>query len=400
MSTLRALFACSAVVAALAAVPVAAQEKPPIKVGAILPMTGFGATYGTLFHTGMALAVDEVNAAGGINGSKIQLMIEDDQLQATQSVLLFRKLVAENAVVILGPVSGTSWENCAPIANAMKTPAINYTALKPGISIKPYALRLHPADDTMIPEGVAEFVKKFPNAKRVVVTGDVQEASGSAGMQEFKKAAEKMGLQVLDVVGYQTRTTDFSPVVIKIRGLNPDAIFVSSLVPTTLPVVKELEAQRFDKPIVVNALVWAGNFIPAAGSAAANLYTIGYATNEPTPEDPKRNSYVQRYLQAAAKTNLPQPVNISNTSMAYDAVMLVADIMRQKKMDGTAKPEAVREAIKDALAALNQWQGINTLTMRDTGDGHIQSHLLKADVQKKEWVFALPQNERLNKPAL
>ncbi|MGH6754333.1 MAG: ABC transporter substrate-binding protein, partial [Bradyrhizobium sp.] len=291
----RILIAAAAGCLALAQ-PAAAQDKPPIKLGAILPLTGFGATYGTLFQTGLNLGVEDVNAAGGVNGSKIELVIEDDQLQATQSVLLFRKMQGLPIAAMLGPVSGTSWENVAPLANAAHLPTVNYTALKPGISVKPYALRLHPADDTMIPEGLAEFIKKFPAAKRVVIAGDLQEASGAAGVDEFKKAVQKLGLTILEVVGYQTRTTDFSPVVIKIRGLDPDAVLISSLVPTTLPLVKEMEAQGFKKPILVSALVWAGNFIHAVGSAGDNLYTMGYNTNEPVAGADRRNAYTARFL--------------------------------------------------------------------------------------------------------
>src|SRR5690606_27055294 len=87
-----ALAAVCVAVLAMAA-PATAAEKPPIKLGAILPMTGFLAAYGEIFHIGMQMGVDDVNAAGGVNGSKIELQVEDDQLNPQQSVLLYRKLV-------------------------------------------------------------------------------------------------------------------------------------------------------------------------------------------------------------------------------------------------------------------------------------------------------------------
>jgi branched-chain amino acid transport system substrate-binding protein len=372
-----------------------AQAKPPIKIGALLPMTGFGASYGTLFQTAVKMGVDDVNKAGGINGSPIELLIEDDQFQATQSVLLFRRLAGENAAAVVGPISGTGWENVAPIANSMKVPALNYSALKPGISMKPYALRIHPSDDTLIPEAVAEFAKLFPNAKKIVVAGDMQEASAAAGVELFASTAAKLGMQVLDKLTYQSKTTDFSPLVIKMRSLEPDAVFISSHVPTSLPLLKEMEAQGIKKPVLASALVWGGtNFVLAIGSAGDNLYCVGFNTNEPSETNPLQKSFTERYLQATLNTNLQQPANVGNVTVAYDAISLIADILKRSGVDGTKSIDAIRQVLMTELNKMKDWNGINALHMRDTGDGHIQGHVLKADVPNKRWVYALPVSQR------
>jgi branched-chain amino acid transport system substrate-binding protein len=401
MLTRRSFLSSSAALAVASHTPVLAADKPPVRIGCLQPMTGFASAYGLLYNAALTLAAKDINAAGGINGSPLELKVEDDQLAAPQSVLLFRKHVAEGAMIVLGPISGTSWENVAPIATAMRCPAINSNALKPGISRPPYAVRIHPPDDTMIPEGIAEFQKALPQVRRVVVAGDLQEASGTAGVEEFTKALKARGLELLDTVGYQTRTTDFSPAVIKIRGLNPDALFVSSLGPTSLGLVKELETQGFDKPILINALVWAGGaFIHAVGSAGRRLYSIGFATQEMNQGNPRHDQFAERYLKFAAETtNLPQPVNVCNAGLTYDTVMLVAKLMRDNKIDGTTDVVKAREILKDALAALKEWDGIHTIRMRPSGDGHIQSHLLKANVEAKRWEFALPMQDRVQQAA-
>jgi branched-chain amino acid transport system substrate-binding protein len=374
----------------------AAQTKPAIRIGAIMPMTGFGATYGDLFYTGIAMGVDDVNEKGGVNGSKIEIKLEDDQLSAQQSVLLFRKLVSDNVVAVIGPVSGTSWENVAPIANTLKTPALNFTAIKPGVTVKPYALRTAPAADTSVPDGVKEFVTRYPDIKRIVITGDVQEASGAAGIEEFTKAAKANGLTILDTVEYQTRTTDFAPVVAKIRSHDPQAVFSCSLVPTTLPLVKEMETQGFDKPLLDCGLVGAGNFIHAVGSAGKIVHSMGFATNEPDASNPARAPYVAAYLKRSAETTkLPQPANVSNTNLGYDAVHIVAQIMTQKGIDGTTDPAKAREAIKDGLAELKEYRGVSVIRMLPSGDARILNHLLIADWQNKVWKYGLPAEQRL-----
>ena len=396
MKTIRAIIiACLAIPLAITSA-VAQTAKPPLKVGVLLPLTGFQASYGEMYKVALSMAFEDINKSGGINGSHVELTVQDDQGAPAQAALLFRRYVAEGVVAVLGPISGTMWETVAPLANTLKTPALNWTALKPGISKKPYALRLHPADDTMIPEGVAEFRKKLPDVKRVVIVGDQKEASGASGVEEFRKAAQAQKLEVIELVGFETRTSDFSPVAIKIRGLAPDAVFLSAFMPNTLALLKELEAQNFQRPILANALIWAGAFPQLVGALGKNVYTIGFNTNEPAPQIKGQPEFVTRYIKTAAETTkMPQPANVANTTLAYDAVMLLAQTLRDRKIDGATDVQKARDAIAETLSSMKGYSGFNTLTMRESGDGHIQSHLLEVDVQNKRWKYSLAPIDRI-----
>lgn len=399
MKTKRALLIAGLAMSFASMSPAIAQTaKPPLKIGVLVPLTGFAASYGEMYRVAMTMAFDDVNKAGGINGSRVELVIQDDQMAPAQSALLFRRFVSEGAVAVLGPISGSTWETVAPLANSLKTPALNWTALKPGISKKPYALRIHPADDTMISEGVAEFRKKFPAVRKIVIAGDLKEASGASGIEEFRKAAQAQKLEVIEVVGFETRTTDFSPVAIKLRGLAPDAVFLSAFMPNTLALLKEMEAQGLQRPVFANALIWAGAFPQLVGALGKNVYTIGFDTNEPAPQVKGQPEFVNRYVKAAAEsTKQPPPANVANATLAYDAVMLLAQVMRDRKIDGETDVQKARDAIAEALSSLKSFHGLNRLTMRESGDGHIQSHLLEVDVQNKMWKYSLPAAERIGK---
>ena len=399
MNTRRAFLAACVLSAIGLLQPAAhAADKPPIKIGLIVPLSGFQAAYGEMYRTTFAMVVEDINKAGGINGSQIELLVDDDQGKAEQAVTLFRRHVSDGVFAELGPIAGTTWEQVAPLANSMKTPALNWTALKPGITKKPYALRIHPADDLMIPEGVAEFRKKFPKIKKVVIAGDLKEASGASGIEQFKKAAPANGFEIVEVVGFDTRTTDFSPVAIKIRGLAPDAVFLSAFAPNVLSLVKELEAQGFGKPILGNALIWAGAFPQAVGPAGRNVYTIGFNTNEPAPGIKGHDEFAARYVKfAMEKTKQAQPINVANTTLARDALMLLTGILRDRKIDGTTNVEKAREAVKDGLASEKHWEGLNKISILESGDGYITSHLLQVDVQNKMWKYALPAAQRVKK---
>ncbi len=391
----RKFFAACALLTGMLASSALAADKPPIKVGVSLPLSGFQTPNGTMYRIGITMAIEDVNRAGGINGSPIELIIDDDQGRPDQAVLLFRRHVADGVVASLGPISGTNWESVAPLAEAMKAPVLNFTALKPGISKKPYAMRLHPPDDLMVPEGVAEFLKKFPNVKKIIVAGDLKEASGASGIAEFQKSAAARGLQVLDTVGFDTRATDFSPTAIKIRGLAPDAIFLSAFPPNVLALLKELETQGFQAPVLVNALIWPGNFPQTVSAGAKNVYTIGFNTNEPAPEIKGHDEFGRRYTKLSEQTtSLQKPANVSNATISYDAAMLLVDLMKEKQIDGSTNVEKARAEITDALAGLKSWRGLNEITMKDTGDGYIRSHLLEIDGDKKVWKYSLPKEQR------
>ena len=74
--------------------------------------------------------------------------------------------------------------------------------------------------------------------------------------------------------------------------------------------------------------------------------------------------------------------------------MLLVGIMREKKIDGTTDVEKAREEITNALMALKSWRGLNDITMKDTGDGYIRSHLLELDVSNKAWKYSLSESQR------
>ena len=175
-----------------------AQTKPPIKLGAITALTGPFAGYGKIQDMHLKLAVEDINAKGGINGSLLQLEVGDAQADPAQSVSLFRKFEGEGYFGVVGPLTGTQWETVSALANQINMPSISVNATKPGITIKPWTIRLHPADDTLMPDGVKDFLKAYPKVKKVVIVADVREASSKASADAYAILAKQNGLEVLE----------------------------------------------------------------------------------------------------------------------------------------------------------------------------------------------------------
>ena len=227
------------------------------------------------------------------------------------------------------------------------------------------------------------------------MAGDLKEASGASGVGEFQKAARAHGLEIVDTVGFDTRTIDFSPTAIKVRGLAPDAVFLSAFPPNTLAILKELETQGIQVPVLVNALIWPANFPQAVTAGAKHVYTIGFNTNESAPEIKGHDEFVARYAKLAAETtNLAQPPNVANATLAYDTMRLLAGILKEKRIDGNTGAEQARSAIMEALASLKSWRGLNDIAIKESGDGYIRAHLLEIDAPGRAWKYSLPKTER------
>lgn len=365
-----------------------AQSKPPIKVGLIMPYTGFAAFLAPYFDTGFQLGLEDVNTAGGVNGSLLEMQREDDQLNPAESIRGYRKLARDGAFVSFGPISSTSWENVIPLTERDKMPIINTTSQKPQISNTRYTIRMTSHDLKMMPEGVAAFAKLKPGVKKVVIMGDVKEVATKTALDSFDREAKANGIEVLDTLAFTTRTTEFSPIVIKLRGLEPDAIFVSSLVPAVIALAKELDAQGIDIPILNNLIFWPTAGVNLIAPLGKEVYAMGFTTNEKVG-NAAHDTYIARYQDRLANEKILKPANAANSTIAYEAVQMVAQIMRDKGIDGNTPVKEAREMIADGISEIQAWDGnLLKFTFDDKRDAYIPGRLLKVDNDNKIWVYA------------
>lgn len=385
----RALVASAVAALALTLGQGALAQKPPIKLGLITPLTGPLATYGKAQELVMKLAVEDVNAKGGINGSPLQLDVADSSTDPGQAVLLFRKFAGEGYFAVVGPMTGTQWETVSPLANRIQMPAISVNAVKPGITVRPWTIRMTPADDTMMPEGVKEFLKAYPKVKKVVIMADVREASSKASADAYAAIAKQNGLEVLETVEFSSRATDFSAAAIQIKARNPDAILAAAFPAQAMLIAKDLKTQGVNVPVLNTSILWPGPFVNNVGDVGRNWHVMGFATNEAGPAGTDAAIYkplVERALKRA-DASIGAPFNVANWGLSYDSVLLFADIAKRLRLDGTSDPAKAREAIKGEFTKLKTFNGAHKYTFRDTGDAHIPTTVLAADVDKKVWKF-------------
>ena len=387
------------VIAALAvalALPAVAQQKPPIKVGTILPMTGPLGAAGLMFKTGIDIGVDAINAQGGVNGSRLELVVEDDKLNPQESVLMFRKHAGQGVVAVLGPISSSSWENVSPLAPRLSLPAISFTfTYKEGVPNGDWAIGVSPDERTMLPEAFAEFVKVHPEVKKVVIAADIKQASGAAAIPIFEAAAKKHGIAVLDTIEFETATTDFAPIITRAKSKNPDALLTAGIPPGVIGILREMRSQKIDLPVFNNGMIWPGAFPQAAGPGFERVYTVGFSTNEKLANNPRHNAYIDAF-QGKLKGNpqMPQPPNPGNSIMGHEALLALASILRAKGIDGSTDIAKARAAVKAGMAELKESQGVFNVKFNAERNGYVRAHLMKVDVPAKQFVYAIPESQR------
>ncbi len=204
-------------------------ETGPIKIGFIGPLSGDAASYGESMKNGAALAVDEINKAGGINGRQIAMIYEDGKCNGKDSASATQKLVNVDMVkyIVGAGCSGEVFSEI-PITSAAKVFSISPVASASKLSgISPYFVRNNPSD-SITGSVLADYLAKTYKTV-AVISEQTDYAQGIKG--NFIAEAEKGGLKVVDTEDFNSDVTDFRSELSKIKTANPDVIFINPQTP-------------------------------------------------------------------------------------------------------------------------------------------------------------------------
>ncbi len=344
----------------------------PIKIGFMTPLTGRVAGYGARQKIAVQLAVEDVNKAGGINGSPLEIILSDDAADPRQVVTVVRKLATEDKVpVILGPLTSATFEVAAPLAVELKVPLATATSTKPGITdqARPWVFRFAVLDAAATPKAIEGYKKLYPNAKRMVITGDTKESVNENLVKNiYPKALKDAGLEVIDTVPFETGMTDFSAIVTKIKGLNPQGIAYSSLTPEVVGFSKELQKQGVTAPVVAGLQNWGGPEVVLAKDSLEGWVSGGTFDEDAT--DPLSKSVVERFARIGeADPAVGKPAYVGNWANAYDTILALAEIMRKAQLTPDTDLQKARDAIRDGFQNLKGFKGLlGDLSMQPNGD--------------------------------
>jgi len=322
----------AACLAAMLATSAMAQN---IKIGFHAPLTGFAASDGKTALQGAELAVEQVNAAGGINGRKLELVVQDDQAKPDQAVPLANKYIGEGLkVVISGSYSGPTRAAAGVFQNA-KIPYISAYAIHPDITrAGNYVFRTSFMGDVqgrVAPKLISEQLKK---QKVTLLT--LNNEFGQALAVGFKEAAPKFGVQILSEYTYAMGDRQFGSIVASVKRDNPEVLYVTGYFFNAGPLVAQLRASGVNAIIVGTEGIDTHNFITIAKDAAEGV--IITTSLDRDTKLPEMRQFIDDYEK---RFNVGAEMVAAST---HTAVNVVAAAMRKVGADDPAK-------LRDAIAA-------------------------------------------------
>src|ERR1700733_9521751 len=198
-----------------------------IKVGEYAALTGKDATFGISSHEGTLMAIEEINAAGGVLGKKLELITEDTQCKAGEPATVVNKLIMrDNVVAVLGEVASSRSLEAAPICQQNKIPMISPSSTNPDVTkTGDYIFRvcfIDPFQGTVM----ANFASKTLKAKKVAIFKDVKSDYSIGLAKFFKEGFLANGGQIVAELDYSGGDKDFKAQLTEIKSGDPDAVFV------------------------------------------------------------------------------------------------------------------------------------------------------------------------------
>jgi branched-chain amino acid transport system substrate-binding protein len=371
-------FAAMALAGAALAAPIDAQAQTlagrSVKIGCLAPVTGKGAEWGVAGKASMEIAVEEINAKGGVGGIPIELICYDTQTLEAEALKSASRLVERDKVLaISGPCFSGEFEIIAPqLDSQFKTVINSYCSAKPGLSaMSKWAFRNTLTSDKQLKPVVEAWVKEY-KMKKVVIIYDAEDAVSKGEGDVVLPALFKVhGIEVLDKLTYRTKDTDYSAQVTKAKSLGAEGIGLGSCYQNAAAIAKEMAKQGLNVPIIGGACAGAPGFIEIAGKAAEGAYMSTAAfIDDPRPE-------VQAYAKKIiAKIGAKPPYS---GPRAYDIIYSYKYCI--EKSGVTNKPadlEADRDRMRECLGGLKGFPGVaGEITMDAVRDGAGASAILK-----------------------
>lgn len=323
-----------AAVLALVLASCSKAESNSVKIGGIFPLSGQVAVYGVECKNGVDLAIEEINAAGGINGKPVVLVSEDDEGNPDKTVNAFKKLSTKDGVkVVIGSLTSGCTQAITTLSQASKVVQIAPAATAPAITdAGDFIFRacfIDPFQGTVGGKFAAETLGK----KRAAILYDIGNDYSVGLADNFKIAFTKAGGSIVSEESYATNDKDFNAQLTKIKNANPDVVYLPDYYGTVALIAKQLRAQGINVPMV-GADGWDGLTSNAGDEVLGGYYSNHYAVDS-------TESAVKKFVESFRAKYNKDPNSFA--ALGYDCVYLIRDAIVAAGAEDSI-------AVRDALA--------------------------------------------------
>ncbi len=345
-----------------------------IKIGFLGALTGDVAMFGKPTLVGMKMAADELNAAGGINGKKIEIVEADNRGDKQEGATVTQKLISrDNVIAIVGdPTTGIT-KVAAPIAQKAQVVLLSAGATGPGVVENgDFIFRDTLLDSVAIPAVIDFFAKDLNYKKVAVITSDNNDYSVGLS-QTFRDAAKTKGVTIVADEKVKDGDKDFSAQITNIKAKKPDVIFFSGYYTEGALIMKEARKQGVKANMFGGDGLFSPKMIELGGTAVeGSMSALGFSPEQASPVTAK-------FVEAFKKQfNGAEPGLFD--AQGYDAIMLLADAMKRAN---SADPKV----FKTALGQTKAFEGVSgTITIRDNREP-IKSPLALLEIKGGKFVL-------------
>jgi branched-chain amino acid transport system substrate-binding protein len=341
LSNRRRMLALSALIMSGAAFSsaVLAQGKEILKFGLAMPLSGSQALYGADQVKAAQWAVADINAKGGVNGKQLEMIVLDTQADPQLGINAVNRLASVDKV----PVFITAWSSVvkavAPIANREKLLELSVGANSPDIAkLGDYVYTTFPLAEVDV-SGLAKYTYTTLGKKTAAVMY-INNDSGVEGAAIYKSVFEKAGGKVVAYEAYDTKATEFTGALLKVKASNPDMIHIQGLVSDLPQVIAQMRQLGLQQRVSTYSAGYNPKVIEQLGAAAEGLIVTSLA---PGPSD---NPNVTPFINRWKETEKRVPNGLPYTQYLYDGPYLVAELYKwieKNKLPATG--ENMRKAL-------------------------------------------------------
>lgn len=311
-----------------------AGDAQEITIGEFASLTGATASFGQSSHKGTLMAIDEINAAGGLLGKPVRLITEDDQSKAGEPAIVVRKLISRDKVIaLLGEVASSRSLEAAPIAQQNKVPLISPASTNPKVTeAGDYIFRvcfIDPFQGTVL--------AKFALGRgwdRIAVLTDIKQ-DYSVGLAEFfKQYFTQNGGTIVSEQNYSSGDKDFKAQLTSISASNPQAVLVAGYYTEVGLIARQARELGLNVPLIGGDGWDSPSLVEVAGSAMeGNFFSNHFSAED---QSPVIQEFIRRYKEKYNES--PDAM----AALGYDSAMILADAIKRA---GTTDSGPLRDAI-------------------------------------------------------
>jgi branched-chain amino acid transport system substrate-binding protein len=331
----------------------ASAQAAELKIGLVAALTGQSAQSGEAITRGLTIAIDEINAKGGVLGQKLVLVKRDDESSPPKGVTAARELISsEKVVALFGGIDTPVSLAIVPIANQNKKPFMGVWAAgtnitKNGASPN-YVFRVSAQDDLVDIALIKYAMSKYSAKKPGLIL--VNNPWGESNEKGLKAAATAANLPIAGIEKIEQSDIDVTPQLNRLKSAGADTIILVANAGPGAQMMKSRERMGWSVPVVSHWGISGGRFDELVGPTAGDVHFIQTYSffSPPTPASEKIMSELTKRYGIKTAADIIAPVGTAN---AYDAMQLLAlAIEKAKSTDG--------EAIRAALEQIESYQGL------------------------------------------